>query len=98
MFNSTINTNTYSLIWHCTSAFSTASFFLPDLRIALVHSILKFIEVEERGVHLDFKIRPPKCFESFEALKIFKSILKNKIIHVDEIPENSILNKILNSN
>lgn len=37
IFNGIINNNTYSLIWHCTSAFSTASFFLPDLRIALVH-------------------------------------------------------------
>lgn len=61
-FNKIIDVDSYSLIWHCCSAFSTTSFFLPDERIVLIHSILKFIEHEERGTVLDFKVRPPKCF------------------------------------
>ena len=42
------------------------------------------------------KVDPPKCFEAFEALKIFKSMLKNKIIYVGEIPQNSLLDHIMN--
>lgn len=64
-YSHVININTYSLIWHCTSAFSTTSFFLPDLRISLMQALLKFIEIEERGTCSDFKIMSPKCFESF---------------------------------
>lgn len=78
--------DTYSLIWHCTSTFSTTSFLLPDFRIALIHSIFKFIEVEERGIVHDYKIQLPKCFKFFEPLKIFKSILKNKIVYSAFIP------------
>lgn len=63
-----------------------------------MHSLLKFIENEERGVSSDLKIKPPKCFENFEALKIFRSILKNKIVYIGHMPEGSILKKILNSN
>jgi hypothetical protein len=77
----------------------TTSFTQSDLRISLLHSIFNFIETEERGVTSGLKIRPPpKCFEFLSTLKIFKSILKNKVIHVDFIPELSTLRKIMGSN
>ena len=92
-----VNHDVFNLFWHCLSAFSTTSFYLPDLRISLLHDIFKFIEKELRNNPLHgLKVDPPKCFEAFEALKIFKSMLKNKIIYVGEIPQNSLLDHIMN--
>lgn len=60
LYKRTIDMDIYSLIWHCLEAFSTTSFYQPDMRIALLHSIFKFIESEERQSTFSFPIGPPK--------------------------------------
>lgn len=46
VFKGTVEMNIYSLVWHCLEAFSTTSFYQPDMRIALLYEIMRFVEIE----------------------------------------------------
>jgi hypothetical protein len=43
----------------------------------------------------NLKIKLPKLFSSFSALEIFKSLIHSKVIQADNIPNNSVLSRII---